>query len=161
MSGTLKCEKCGAEVHEDRISIVHRRLFCDVCFGQYQKEKAAYPKMGNVCAIDDDCSMKSYCEEYLEDFEVTHLLRIPEDESALAEFDVLIVDGQGIGNSKFKKGFDFLKAYKPTGRNIGLIYHSGLINLEEGRECLSLGVECITKGRDPQELVDAVKGFFK
>ena len=161
MSRKIKCEKCGALVNEDRISIVENKVFCDFCFDRYQKEKASRPKIGKMCVIDDELCTKSYLEEYLEDFNITHLWMIPEDERTLAEFDVLIVDGQGIGNSKFKKGFDFLKAYKPTGRNIGLIYHSGFISGEEERECISLGVECIEKGGDHDFLVQTVKGFFK
>lgn len=161
MSDTLKCEKCGAEVHEDRISIVDGRLFCDVCCGQYQKEKASRPKMGRVCVIDDDRFMKSYCEKYLEDFEVTHLYRIPEDESILAEYDVLIVNGQGISNSKYKTGKDFLLAYKFQGWNRGCIYHSGFISGEEEKELNALKIECVAKGYDPDIIVQVVKGFFK
>ena len=160
MSGTLKCEKCGAEVHEDRISIVDGRLFCDVCFEQYQKEKAARPKMGKVCVIDDDRFMKAFCEKFLEDFEITHLLRIPEDESILAEFDVLIVDGQGIGNSKYKDGKNFLLSYKLKGWNRGCVYCSGLCDKSDREELVQHSIAAVTKGSDPQKLVDAVKGYF-
>ena len=117
-----------------------------------------------VCIIDDSFLIRSTLSQCLKDnadCAVGEYSRIPEDESELAQYDVLIVDGQGIGNSKFKKGFDFLKAYKPTGRNIGLIYHSGFISGEEERECISLGVECIEKGGDHDFLVQTVKGFFK
>ena len=161
MSGTLKCERCGAEAHEDRISIVDGRLFCEVCFGQYQKEKAARPKMGKVCVIDDDRFMKSYCEKFLEDFEITQIYRLPEDESILAEFDVLVVDGQGIGNNKYKEGKDFLLSYKLHGSNRGCVYYSGLCDKFDREELAQHGIAAVTKGSDPQNLVDAVKGFFK
>lgn len=160
MSGTLKCEKCRAVVHADRIHIVKGELFCDICFEQYQKEKAARPKMGKVCVIDDNRFMLSYCEDFLEGFEITQLYRLPEDESILAEFDVLIVDGEGIGNSKYKKGKEFLLAYKLQGRNRGCVYCSGLCDESDREELAQHSIAAVTKGGNPQRLVDAVKGFF-
>ena len=161
MSDKYKCSKCGAIVPEDRIFIVDGMPFCNVCYEQYQKERAARPKMGRVCVIDDDYFMKSYCEKFLEDFEITHLYRLPEDESALAEFDVLIVDGQGIGNSKYKEGKDFLLSYKLQGSNRGCVYYSGLCHKSDRDDLAPRGIAAVTKGWDPQKLVDAVKGFFK
>ena len=159
MGGKYKCSKCGAIVPEDGLFIVDGMLLCNVCDEQYQKERAARPKMGRVCVIDDARLMKSFCEKFLEDFEITHLYRIPEDESELAEFDVLIVDGQGIGNSKYKEGKDFLLSYKLHGSNRGCVYYSGLCSDRE--ELAQHGIAAVTKGSDPQKLVDAVKGFFK
>ena len=103
---------------------------------------------------------KSFCEKFLEDFEITHLYRIPKDESALAEFDVLVVDGQGIGNRKYKEGKDFLLAYKLQGSNRGCVYHSGLCDKSDREELAQHGIAAVTKGSNPRELVDAVKGFF-
>lgn len=160
MSRKIKCDKCGALVNEDRISIVENKVFCDVCYEQYQKERAASPKMGKVCVIDDDYSIKSYCEKFLNDFKVTQLLRIPEDESGLAEFDVLIVDEQGIGNRKYKDGKKFLLSYKLKGWNRGCIYHSGLCSKSDREDLATHSIAAVTKGSDPQKLVDAVKGFF-
>ena len=161
MGGKYKCSKCGAIVPEDGLFIVDWMPFCNVCYEQYQKERAARPKMGRVCVIDDARFMKSFCEKFLEDFEITHLYRIPEDESELAEFDVLIVDGQGIGNSKYKEGKDFLLSYKLHGSNRGCVYYSGLCDKSDREELAQHGIAAVTKGSNPQELVDAVKGFFK
>ena len=161
MDGKYKCSKCGAIVPEDRLFLVDGLIFCNVCYEQYQKERAARPKIGRVCVIDDDRFMKSFCEKFLEDFEITHLYRIPEDESTLAEFDALIVDGQGIGNRKYKEGKDFLLAYKLQGSNRGCVYYSGLCDKSDREELAQHGIAAVTKGSVPQELVDAVKGFFK
>lgn len=116
--------------------------------------------LGKVCVIDDDRFMKSFCEKFLEDFEITHLYRLPEDESILAEFDVLVVDGQGIGNSKYKEGKDFLLSYKIHGSNRGCVYYSGLCDQSDREELAQHGIAAVTKGSDPQKLCDAVKGFF-
>lgn len=124
-------------------------------------DAAINPKIGKVCVIDDDYFMKSYCEKFLEGFEITYLYRLPEDESILAEYDVLIVDGQGIRNSKYETGKDFLLAYKIQGRNRGCIYHSGLCDIFDREELAQHSIASVTKGSDPQNLVDAVKGFFK
>lgn len=117
-------------------------------------------KLGKVCVIDDFYFMKSYCEKFLSDFEINHLYCIPDDESTLAEFDVLIVDGQGIGNSKYKNGKDFLLAYKLQGKNRGCVYHSGLCDNFDREELSKHGVSIVTKGSNPQNLAYAVKGFF-
>lgn len=111
-----------------------------------------------VLVIDDQYFTFSYAKKFLDFCDVKHEYRIPEDESTLAEYDVLIVDGDGIGNSKYKHGMDFCKAYAKQGNNKGVIYHSGLTPYGEDEQILTkLGVNIVVKGRDPDFLVDAVR----
>jgi len=93
---------------------------------------------------------------------VDHEYRIPIDLSELDGYDVLIVDGQGIGNSKWKSGEEFLKDYRPKNPKQMVIYHSGLEPSNEFAELLeSNGFFSFTKGRDPDKLVALVKGELK
>jgi len=93
---------------------------------------------------------------------VDHEYRIPTDLSELDNYDVLIVDNQGIGNSKWKSGEEFLKDYRPKNPKQMVIYHSGLEPSNEFAELLeSNGFFSFTKGRDPDKLVALVKGEFK
>ena len=117
-----------------------------------------------VCIIDDSFLIRSTLSQCLKDnadCAVGEYSRIPEDESELAQYDVLIVDGQGIGNSKYKNGKNFLMSYKLQGMNRGCIYHSGFISGEEEKELNALKIECVEKGCDPDVIVQVVKGFFK
>ena len=111
-----------------------------------------------VLVIDDEYFMLAYAKKYLDFCDVKHEYCIPEDESTLAEYDVLIVDGNGIGNSKYKHGMDFCKAYAKQGNNKGVIYHSALEPYGEDEQILTkLGVNIVVKGRDPDWLVEAVR----
>lgn len=111
-----------------------------------------------VCIIDDMVFVFACVSEYLEFCQVKHEYAIPEDESTLAEYDVLIVDGDGIGNSKYKHGMEFCKAYAKQGNNKVVIYHSGLRPSKDDEKILiEKGVKVVVKGRDPQILVDAVR----
>ena len=111
-----------------------------------------------VLVIDDRYFTFAYVKKFLDFCDVKHEYLIPEDESTLAEYDVLIVDGDGIGNSKYKHGMDFCKAYAKQGNNKGVIYHSGLEPYGEDEQILTkLGVNIVVKGRDPDFLVEAVR----
>ena len=140
MRGILKCEKCGLEVGEDVLHLVKGLIFCPECFKRYEQEKGARPKRGTVCVIDDDYFMKSYFEKFLEGFSITHEPRIPKDVSKLGDFDVLIVNGSGIGNGVYKNGVEFLKAYKKRGKNRGIIHLSGWIDRKDEDELMSKGI---------------------
>lgn len=159
---TYKCQRCGKEETEANIRIVRGKgsLFCKDCFAEYEKEKASRPKKGSVCVIDDDWFMKSYCEQFLEDFTISYESRIPLDEEILGTYDVLIVDGNGIGNGKYKNGVEFLKAYKKQGNNKGIIHLSGFISHDDEKSLEQKGVECLEKGHDPDGLVQTVESFF-
>lgn len=156
-------EECGklAEELDDHENHLEAHTLRNIVKDADAKGDAAIDhKIGKVCVIDDDYFMKSYCEKFLEGFEITHLYRLPEDESILAEYDVLIVDGLGIGNRKYETGKDFLLAYKIQGRNRGCIYHSGLCDKFDREDLAPRGIAVVNKGSDPQKLVDVVKGFF-
>ena len=116
----------------------------------------------NICVIDDSCMIRSTLSQCLKDnadCAVVEYSRIPEDESELAQYDVLIVDGQGISNSKYSHGMEFCKTYQKRGNNKLLIYHSGLGAYGEDKEALEKkGVKIIEKGENPQHIIDAVKG---
>lgn len=111
-----------------------------------------------VLVIDDARYVGSYVHKFLDFCDVEQEYGIPEDEAVLAKYDVLIVDGEGIGNSKYKHGIEFCKAYAKQGNNKGVIYHSGLEPYGEDEQILTkLGVNIMVKGRDPDLLVNAVK----
>lgn len=114
-----------------------------------------------ICVIDDAGFMKSYIEKFSPDSEVTQMFRIPDDTACLSEYDVLVVDGQGIGNGKFRNGFEFLNAYEATGSNARVIYHSG--NGVYGAErdaLLKKGFFNVTKG-NPEKLVACIEEVRK
>ena len=62
--------------------------------------------MKKILVIDDDHFMKSFVEKFVSDVEVEQIYRLPEDESILAKYDGLIVDGSGISNSKHENDLD-------------------------------------------------------
>lgn len=155
MSGKLKCDKCGLEAHEDRFGIEDGQLLCDICREKMESANKGKPK---VLVIDDQYFMLSYARRFLGFCNVKHAYRIPEDESTLAEYEVLVVDGDGIGNSKYKHGIEFCKAYEKQGNNKVVIYHSGLSPHGEDKTSIETrGVKILVKGGNPDRLVDAVK----
>ena len=120
-----------------------------------KNESPAKPK---VLVIDDAVFMRSYAQKFLDFCDVEQEYGIPEDETELAEYDVLIVDGEGIGNTKYKHGIEFCKAYEKQGRNKVVIYHSGLAPFGENEKALvAKGVKILTKGGNPDRLVEAIK----
>lgn len=155
MSGNLKCNKCGLEAHEDRFGIENGQVLCDICRENMEAATKGKPK---VLVIDDDYFMRSYARRFLDFCIVKHDYRIPEDESTLADYDVLIVDGDGIGNSKYKDGIEFCKTYEKQGNNKVVIYHSGLAPYGEDESALTnKGLKIVVKGSNPDRLVAAVK----
>ena len=58
---------------------------------------------------------------------------------------MLVVDGSGIGNSKFKTGVEFLKAYAPTCGFKLLIHYSSFYTQQTAEELDRLGVICCLK----------------
>lgn len=119
-----------------------------------KNESTAKPK---VLVIDDAGCMLAYARKFLDFCDVEQKYGIPEDETVLAKYDVLIVDGEGIGNSKYKDGIEFCKAYKKQGNNKGVIYHSGLLPDKGDREELEKkGIKSVLKGGFASDLVEAV-----
>jgi len=113
---------------------------------------------GRILVIDDDRAMKSFVEECMTgDFKVDQLYRIPDDLSVLRDYDAIVVDGLGIGNGRFKEGFDLLMAYdKPEGQSV--VYYSGLGAYGRDRDALSeRGVAVVTKGSNPEKLTLAIR----
>ena len=110
-----------------------------------------------VLIIDDDRGMKSYVEKFVEGFVVDQLYRIPDDLSVMMGYDAVVVDGLGIGNGRFKEGFDLLMAYeKPEGQAV--VYYSGLGAYGRDRDALSeRGVAVVTKGSNPEKLTLAIR----
>lgn len=113
--------------------------------------------MKSILIIDDSYMMKSYVEKFVAGFVVKQIYRIPDDESDLKKYDALVVDGQGIGNKKYKDGFEFCKSYdKPEGQSV--VYHSG--NGAYGDDAAELsrrGVAIVTKGSNPEKLALAIR----
>lgn len=155
MSGNLKCDKCGLEAHEDRFGIENGQVLCDICRENMEAANKGKPK---VLVIDDTYFVFSAISRTLDFCNVEHVYGIPEDESELADFDVLIVDGKGIGNSKYKDGIEFCKTYEKQGNNKVVIYHSGLAPYVEDEFALTnKGVKIVVKGSHPDRLVAAVQ----
>lgn len=124
-------------------------------------EKIKKPLKRRILVIDDDRAMKSFVENVEKwttgDFTVDQLYRIPDDLSVLRGYDAVVVDGRGIGNGRFKEGFDLLMAYdKPDGQSV--VYYSGLDVYGRDRDALSeRGVAVVTKGSNPEKLTLAIR----
>ena len=121
-------------------------------------DKIQKPSEKRILVIDDNRSMKSFIEQFMtRSFKVDQLYRIPDDLSVLRGYDAVVVDGRGIGNSRFKQGFDLCMTYdKPEGQSV--VYYSG--NGAYGRDHDALserGVAVVTKGSNPEKLVFAIK----
>ena len=115
-------------------------------------------KVKKVLVIDDRYFIKAAVEQYLSGVaEVDHMYCLPDDESCLAKYDALVVDGDGIGNDKFGHGLDFCKAYdKPEGQAV--VYHSGLSPSDEDCKLLEKrGVAVVCKGGNPEKLSLAIR----
>lgn len=121
-------------------------------------EKIQKPLKRRILVIDDDRAMKSFIEKWMTgDFTVEQLYRIPDDLNVLKGYDAVVVDGLGIGNGRFKEGFDLLMAYdKPEGQSV--VYYSGLGAYGRDRDALSeRGVAVVTKGSNPEKLTLAIR----
>ena len=113
--------------------------------------------MKKILVIDDDHIMKRFVEEFVSDVEVEQIYRLPEDESILAKYDGIIVDGSGISNSKHKNGLAFCKQYdKPEGQSVVFYSGNGVYGYD-AKELEKLGIAVVTKGSNPEKLALAVK----
>jgi hypothetical protein len=110
-----------------------------------------------LLVIDDSHMMKSFVEKFVHDVDVEQVYRIPDDISTLMRYDALVVDGDGIGNEKYRKGIDLLMDYdKPEGQSV--VYYSGHDAYGKDRDELEKrGVAVVTKGSNPEKLSLAIK----
>ena len=114
-----------------------------------------------ILVIDDWSIIARSVERCFPDASVSHEYGIPTDLSELDNYDILVVDNQGIGNATWKSGEAFLKDYQPKKPNQMVIFHSGLEPSHEFADILkSKGFFSFTKGRNPDELVALVKENF-
>ena len=121
-------------------------------------EKIQHFRKFSILVIDDDRAMKPFIEKWMTgDFMVEQLYRIPDDLSVLKGYDAVVVDGLGIGNGRFKEGFDLLMAYeKPEGQAVDHRPRLGAY----GRDRYALserGVAVVTKGSNPEKLTLAIR----
>lgn len=116
---------------------------------------SARPK--RVLVIDDSSMMRVFVERFVPGVTVEHVFRIPEDVSELKLYDALVVDGQGIGNSRWRHGLDFCKEYeKPEGQAV--VFYSGLrAHGEDAAELERRGIANLSKGCNPEKLALAVR----
>ena len=116
------------------------------------QKPAAEKRVRKVLFVDDFPGMQGYLEKHVPDVEVTYIRRLPEDESVLAQFDALVIDGDGVGNRKYPDGLAFCKAYnKPEGQAV--VFHSGFS--ARGADALELecrGIANLPKGCNPEKL---------
>ena len=111
-----------------------------------------------ILVIDDMSFIAKGIEKYFPDAQVEHEYSIPTDLPKLDNYDILVVDNQGIGNGEWKNGEAFLKDYQPKKPNQMVIFHSGLEPRNEFADILkSKGFFSFTKGRNPDKLVELVK----
>ena len=108
--------------------------------------------MKKILVIDDDRFTKYFVEMFVPDVEVEQIYRLPEDESILATYDSLVVDGSGIGNSKYKNGLVFCKQYdKPEGQAV-VFYSGNGADGDDAKELERRGIAIVPKGSNPEKL---------
>lgn len=119
-----------------------------------------FKKRRPTLAVIDDAGFirRGIMNDFSAEYDVTEFARIPNDLDELNGFDVLIVDGDGIGNPSFSHGADFLCYYIPLHPEKKYIHYSGLIDRENGNRLTVLGCKCVSKGCNPTDLISAVTG---
>ena len=110
-----------------------------------------------ILVIDDWSSVANGVRRLYPSDKVDHLFRIPEDLSVLDNYDVLIVDNQGIGNTTYHSGKSLLKAYEPKSEDQVVIFHSGLEPEGEFKDLLdNKDFLSFTKGQNPDKLRELI-----
>lgn len=109
-------------------------------------------------AVIDDSGMihRVVTDSFSETHDVTSFYRIPNDLAELDKFDVLIVDGDGICNGKYRNGVEFLCDYVPTHTGKRYVHFTGFCNKANGDKLTALGCKVVSKGYRPDYLVSAV-----
>lgn len=115
------------------------------------------PRVPKLAVIDDSGMIQHGVESnFASSHEVKKFWRIPEDLAELDQFDVLIVDGDGIGNQRFAHGVDFLVEYAPKHPEKRFVHYTGLCMGENRERLKAIGVTVVSKGCYPEELMQAV-----
>ena len=123
------------------------------------KKTTRVPKLA---VIDDSGMIQTVVlRNFTSSHEVKTYWRIPEDLTELDQFDVLIVDGDGIGNQRFAHGVDFLVEYAPKRPDKRFVHFTGLCMSKNRERLKAIGVTVVSKGCRPEELVNAVNGKAK
>lgn len=99
-----------------------------------------------ICVIDDDGFVRDCVAKCLKQHTVVGLRLLPLEVAELYDYDILIVDGNGIGNEKWKNGVEFLMEYTPKNPLQKLIHFSGYITEQDKRKLTKKGIKVITKG---------------
>ena len=126
----------------------------------FKKRRPTFTKRRPTLAVIDDqgCIRRGIVEDFSAEYDVTEFSRIPNDLDELNGFDVLIVDGSGIGNLEYRNGVDFLCYYIPLHPEKRYVHYSGFITQGNGNRLTVLGCKCVTKGARHNELITAVTG---
>ena len=109
-------------------------------------------------AVIDDCWMiqQAVRNAVGDVYTVTSLTVIPDDLSMLDAFDVLVVDGSGIGNRTYQNGVDFLLAYAPSHSDKRFVHFTGYCERQNMNSLLKLGIPVVSKGVRPGEILEAL-----
>ena len=126
----------------------------------FKKRRPTFTKRRPTLAVIDDKGFirRGIVKDFSAEYDVTEFSRIPNDLDELNGFDVLIVDGSGIGNLEYRNGADFLCYYIPLHPEKRYVHFSGFITEENGNRLTVLGCKCVTKGCNPKYLISAVTG---
>lgn len=113
-----------------------------------RKEPISSPNDGKkrICVIDDDRFVMGCIAKCLKPHTVEGLRQLPLEVAELYDYDILIVDGNGIGNEKWKNGVAFLMEYTPKNPKQKLIHYSGFISAQDGMKLTQKGIKVLTKG---------------
>ena len=113
-----------------------------------RKEPISPPNDGKkrICVIDDDGFVRGCIAKCLKSHTVECLRLLPLEVAELYDYDILIVDGNGIGNEKWRNGVEFLMEYIPKNPLQKLIHFSGYITAQDERKLTKKGIKVITKG---------------
>ena len=133
-----------------------RKFFGDKAINR--KEPISLPNDGKkrICIIDDDGFIRNWVAECLKPHTVVGLRELPLDVSELYDYDILIVDGNGIGNEKWRNGVEFLMEYTPKNPLQKLIHYSGYISAQDEKKLTQKGIMALEKGRDFRDYVDFI-----
>ena len=123
-----------------------------------RKEPISPPNDGKkrICIIDDEGFIRDWVAECLKPHTVVGLRMLPLDVSELNDYDIVIVDGNGIGNEKWRHGVEFLMEYTPKNPMQKLIHYSGYISAENEMKLTQKGIMALEKGRYFGDYVDLI-----
>lgn len=120
------------------------------------KKPSRVPKLA---VIDDSGMIQTVVlKNFASSHEVKPYWMIPEDLTELDQFDVLIVDGDGIGNQRFAHGVDFLVEYAPKHPDKRFVHFTGWCDGQNKEKLKAMGIKVVNKGGWPSELIEAVNG---